>query len=136
MLIFFFYLGNPIVEPSSFTDPETVHKLASDYLFMASIQYILQVKSGPFHEHSNQLWNISGTQSWSKINQGLIKMYKAEVLAKFPVVQHVLFGSLLSIKPFDQAKMGHPGRPGTGIVGSLASGLKGISLPPKLNPTD
>ncbi|KAF2343596.1 Phosphotyrosyl phosphatase activator PTPA, partial [Trinorchestia longiramus] len=55
------------------------------------------VKTGPFAEHSNQLWNVSGVQSWSKINQGLIKMYKAEVLHKFPVVQHVLFGSLLSI---------------------------------------
>ncbi|CAL8121718.1 unnamed protein product [Orchesella dallaii] len=127
------FVGNPIIDPSSFTDPETVHKLASEYLFMGCIQYILQVKSGPFHEHSNQLWNISGTQSWSKINQGLIKMYKAEVLAKFPVVQHVLFGSLLSIKPIDPTKIAKSGRPGTGIC-SLTSGLQGISLPPKLNP--
>lgn len=41
-----------------------------------------QVKSGPFAEHSNQLWNISAVQSWSKINQGLFKMYKAEVKKK------------------------------------------------------
>ncbi|ODM99584.1 Serine/threonine-protein phosphatase 2A activator [Orchesella cincta] len=129
------FVGNPIIDPSSFTDSETVHKLASEYLFMGCIEYILKVKSGPFHEHSNQLWNISGTQSWSKINQGLIKMYKAEVLAKFPVVQHVLFGSLLSIKPMDPTKMGKAGRPGTGI-GILTSGLKGISLPPQLNPAD
>jgi len=59
-------------------------------------------------------------------------MYKAEVLSKFPVVQHVLFGSLLSIAPIDPTKMARPGRPGTGI-GCLTSGLKGISLPPKLN---
>lgn len=38
-----------------------------------------QMKTGPFAEHSNQLWNISAVPSWSKVNQGLIRMYKAEV---------------------------------------------------------
>jgi hypothetical protein len=37
------------------------------------------VKTGLFAEHSNQLWNISAVPSWSKVNGGLIKMYKAEV---------------------------------------------------------
>ena len=59
-----------------------------------------KVKKGPFAEHSNQLWNISMVPSWSKINSGLIKMYQAEVLDKFPVVQHVLFGSFIN---FEQA---------------------------------
>ncbi|KAK6304961.1 hypothetical protein J4Q44_G00237410 [Coregonus suidteri] len=55
-----------------------------------------QMKTGPFAEHSNQLWNISAVPNWSKVNQGLIRMYKAE---KFPVIQHFKFGSLLSIQP-------------------------------------
>jgi len=38
------------------------------------------VKTGPFAEHSNQLYNISGVPAWSKVNSGLIKMYKAEVI--------------------------------------------------------
>uniref|UniRef100_A0A671R5U5 Serine/threonine-protein phosphatase 2A activator n=1 Tax=Sinocyclocheilus anshuiensis TaxID=1608454 RepID=A0A671R5U5_9TELE len=58
-----------------------------------------QMKTGPFAEHSNQLWNISDVPSWSKVNQGLIRMYKAECLEKFPVIQHFKFGSLLSIQP-------------------------------------
>ena len=74
---------------------------APEYMFMACIQYIMQVKSGPFFEHSNYLWNISGAQSWNKVNQGLMKMYRGEVLSKFPVIQHTLFGSLMSIEPFD-----------------------------------
>lgn len=62
---------------------------------------------------------MSAVSTWSKVNNGLIKMYKAEViiekvektlkikiiytlfqvLAKFPVIQHVFFGSLLPLTP-------------------------------------
>lgn len=81
------------------------------------------MKIGPFAEHSNQLWNVSAVSTWSKVNSGLIKMYKAEVimiveyfvnnnnllfftslfqvLAKFPVIQHVFFGSLLPLTPMN-----------------------------------
>lgn len=44
--------------------------------------FFLQVKTGHFSEHSNQLWNISGIPSWSKINDGFIKMYQGEVSEK------------------------------------------------------
>jgi hypothetical protein len=30
------------------------------------------VKAGPFHEHSNQLWNISGVPNWPKVYSGKI----------------------------------------------------------------
>ena len=46
------------------------------------------------------LYDISGIRTgWGKINKGMIKMYNAEVLSKFPVVQHFRFGFLFS---FDQ----------------------------------
>lgn len=48
---------------------------------------------------SNQLWSISAVSSWSKICQGLIKMYQKEVLSKFPVIQHILFGSIFTLNP-------------------------------------
>lgn len=91
-------LGHPRIEPSSFLDENIIETYHHDYLFLACIKYINQVKTGPFAEHSNQLWGISGVGTWSKINSGLIKMYKAEVLGKFPVAQHILFGSLLPLK--------------------------------------
>jgi serine/threonine-protein phosphatase 2A activator len=58
---------------------------------MGAINYINESKIGPFHEHSPILFDMSGVPTWTKINSGLLKMYMAEVLWKFPVVQHLSF---------------------------------------------
>ncbi|XP_015434276.1 PREDICTED: serine/threonine-protein phosphatase 2A activator-like isoform X2 [Dufourea novaeangliae] len=92
-------IGHPRLEPRHFVDSDIVEAHSKQYMFLGCIEFISKVKIGPFAEHSNQLWNVSAVSSWVKVNSGLIKMYKVEVLAKFPVIQHVLFGSLLSIKP-------------------------------------
>ncbi|XP_026726367.1 serine/threonine-protein phosphatase 2A activator-like [Trichoplusia ni] len=89
-----------IYPPAKFLEDDIIEKYHTEYMFISCIKYIKEVKKGPFAEHSNQLWSISAVGSWSKINQGLIKMYKKEVLSKFPVVQHVMFGSLLPIRRF------------------------------------
>jgi len=110
------------VKPKSISDPEMAEMLKKDFHLFSCLAYIHQVKSGPFHEHSNQLWNISAVQLWSKVYTGLIKMYRAEVLSKFPVVQHSLFGSVFSLEkatttrdipgnPGTQTATGHPGGP-------------------------
>lgn len=84
--------------PDYYLRPEVVEQNQHESLFFEAIQFINETKTGLFYEHSNQLYNISGVQTWEKINQGMFKMYEAEVLKKFPVVQHFLFGSIFSIK--------------------------------------
>ncbi|CEH11672.1 Phosphotyrosyl phosphatase activator [Ceraceosorus bombacis] len=64
-------------------------------LFTSSIARIHVQKRGPFREHSPLLENISATvPNWVKLHQGMIKMWKAECLAKLPVVQHLPFGTV------------------------------------------
>lgn len=85
------------LRPKAIPDQEMAQMLAKENQFFACLAYIHQGKTGPFHEHSNQLWNISAVPNWTKVFTGLIKMYRAEVLCKFPVIQHSLFGSILSL---------------------------------------
>lgn len=46
-------------------------------LYFLSIMRIHEVKHGPFHEHSSQLYSIAvGVASWYKVNIGLFKMFE------------------------------------------------------------
>ena len=58
------------VKPKSIADADMAEMLKSDNHFFACLSYINKVKTGPFHEHSNQLWNISGVPLWSKVYTG------------------------------------------------------------------
>jgi len=83
------------VDPSIVTKQTQVEAEAKSNLYFSAIHFIYTVKRGPFWEHSPILFDISGIKDgWGKINKGLIKMYEAEVLGKFPVVQHFMFGNI------------------------------------------
>ncbi|KAJ1942031.1 hypothetical protein FBU59_003322, partial [Linderina macrospora] len=83
--------------PAMGLDPKLIAEKADEYLYLQGIRFIMEMKKGPFFEHSRQLYDISGVPRWQKVNQGLGKMYRVEVLGKFPVVQHLVFGSLFSM---------------------------------------
>jgi len=73
-----------------------VRDYAEQYLYVDAIRQVLLAKRGaPFHETSPMLYNISGVATWQQTHTGLVRMYKAEVLGKFPVIQHFLFGPSL-----------------------------------------
>ncbi|KAL8940568.1 MAG: hypothetical protein Q9211_002216 [Gyalolechia sp. 1 TL-2023] len=84
-------------DPADVTKPVAVERERNKNMYFSAIGFIYDVKRGPFWEHSPMLYDISGVRAgWAKINKGMIKMYMAEVLSKFPVVQHFYFGSLFS----------------------------------------
>ncbi|KXN91754.1 Serine/threonine-protein phosphatase 2A activator 1 [Leucoagaricus sp. SymC.cos] len=80
------------IPPSAVLHPP----LPSTNLYFLAITRIHNVKRGPFFEHSSQLYSIAtGVPTWAKVNSGLFKMYRAEVLGKRVVVQHIPLGGLL-----------------------------------------
>ncbi|KAG4303279.1 hypothetical protein PCANB_000535 [Pneumocystis canis] len=89
---------NATVFPKDILDKNIVKQQKNENLYFGAISFINDVKQGPFFEHSPYLYDISGVEHWKKINRGMLKMYHVEVLGKFPVVQHFLFGK--TIFPF------------------------------------
>ena len=52
--------------PDDFAFAPTVEKYAHQYMFLQAVQHINTVKTGPFSEHSNTLWGVSGCPNWDK----------------------------------------------------------------------
>lgn len=99
-------LNHRHLKPKSIHDSALVQDLAPQYMYFANILWIQTSKSAPgladnphsLRWHSPMLDDISGVKTWEKVNSGMIKMYLAEVLGKLPIMQHFLFGSILSFK--------------------------------------
>ncbi|EAL67602.1 hypothetical protein DDB_G0279655 [Dictyostelium discoideum AX4] len=85
------------IRPKSIRNDEIVNSSFSDeYMYLGCIRFIGKVKSGgSLLEHSPMLVDISGVKNWSKVNEGMIKMFKSEVLGKLPIMQHMFFASII-----------------------------------------
>ncbi|KAK8131553.1 serine/threonine-protein phosphatase 2A activator 1 [Apiospora sp. TS-2023a] len=133
-------------KPGNIVKAEIVDQERKRNMYFSAVGFINDVKTGPFWEHSPMLFDISGVRDgWGKINKGMIKMFNAEVLSKFPVVQHFTFGSLFSwdqdpdaLEPQQSVHManqpsvpisGNMPAPG-GSVGMAAPWAQTTSMPP------
>ncbi|KAF5843475.1 hypothetical protein DUNSADRAFT_15770 [Dunaliella salina] len=88
-------INHPLIRPKSIHNPDILEEFADEYLYLGCITFVKQVKKGPLQETSPMLCDISYVPHWAKVNSGMIKMYQAEVLSKFPIMQHFLFGSII-----------------------------------------
>lgn len=94
---------HPHMRPKSIHNKELVDQFWLQYMYFECIHFINLIKAVPgqtnaqvsLRWHSPMLDDILSAKLWQKIKDGMIKMYKAEVLAKLPIVQHFFFGSLL-----------------------------------------
>ncbi|CEP60770.1 peptidylprolyl isomerase RRD1 LALA0_S01e18580g [Lachancea lanzarotensis] len=86
-------MRSPPATPKELQMKDIVEENASTNLYCQGLAFVFQVKSGQLSENSPMLYDISQTvATWPKVQRGLLKMYFAEVLNKFPVVQHFWFG--------------------------------------------
>lgn len=83
------------MKPKSIHNPDILENFSHEFMYLGCVEFVKRVKKGALAEHSPMLDDISAVPSWSKVNSGMLKMYKAEVLEKVPIMQHFLFGSLI-----------------------------------------
>lgn len=88
-------IGHKYMKPKSIHNEDILDSFSTEYMYLSCIAFVKKVKKGSFAEHSPLLDDISGVPNWNKVNSGLLKMYKVEVMEKVPIMQHFLFGSLI-----------------------------------------
>lgn len=93
---------HPYMKPKLIHNEELVDLYYKQYMYFECIHFINAIKTVPNNQeklsirwHSPMLDDISSAKSWIKIKEGMIKMYKAEVLGKLPIIQHFMFGTLI-----------------------------------------
>lgn len=94
---------HPHMKPKLIHNEELVESYYKQYMYLECIHFINTIKTTPSNQpqklslrwHSPMLDDILSAKSWAKIKEGMIKMYKAEVLGKLPIVQHFMFGSII-----------------------------------------
>jgi len=123
------------IKPKSILQKDTVEYFSKDYMYLACIQFIYKMKKGPFYEHSPMLYDISGVQSWDKINAGMLKMYVCEVLKKVPIVQHFLFGSLISFNESEEKPILATMVGAASSIAPTSSSIGSIGMGPGLSST-
>jgi len=92
-------IGHPVIKPKSILDIDILDEFAPSYLYLASIRSIMQVKTAALAWNSPMLNDISAVKTWEKVNEGLGKMYRVEVMGKLPIMQHFLFGRIINFEP-------------------------------------
>lgn len=97
-------IDHPEITPANVIDPIVAKAHKDEYIYCKWIDYIYQVKKGNFAEHSRMLYSLRNLPHFTKLNGGMLKMYRGEIMDRFLVVQHFRFGKLLKWEEEEQKK--------------------------------
>ncbi|ORX67275.1 Rrd2 protein, partial [Linderina pennispora] len=90
--------GHKHFRPKSIHNQEILDEFSHQYKYFECVRFVNSIKTGSIRWHSPMIDDISGAKTWEKVNLGLIKMFKAEVVGKLPIMQHFMFGTLVSFE--------------------------------------
>uniref|UniRef100_A0A6G1S3P7 Serine/threonine-protein phosphatase 2A activator n=1 Tax=Aceria tosichella TaxID=561515 RepID=A0A6G1S3P7_9ACAR len=88
-------VGIKYISTKDFYLQDNVDMYKSDFIFLEAVDFILNNKRGPFHEHSYTLWCLMDLGTWENIYRRIRMKFTDDVLSPFPIVQHLLFGNYI-----------------------------------------
>lgn len=95
-------IGHPYLKPKSIFNQDIVSIYGANNLYFMMVLFVGETKRFSLKWNSPMLNDISLVNDWRKVFNGLLKMYKSEVLSKLPIMQHFMFGNVLDFTPKEQ----------------------------------
>jgi serine/threonine-protein phosphatase 2A activator len=59
--------GGATVSPNDIPSRDAARRYGDENMFFACVRFIFEVKTGPFHEHSRYLYDMSAVPDWNKV---------------------------------------------------------------------
>ncbi|KAI3894979.1 hypothetical protein MKX03_027999 [Papaver bracteatum] len=88
-------IDHKYMKPKSIYVQDILDNFAMEYLYISCVALVKKKKKGVFAENWPLLDDISRVPNWTKVNGGLLKMYKSEMLESLQYMSSFQTGSLL-----------------------------------------